>query len=78
MNVPDLRGELGDLIEVPDLPWGVTVQWSGQGVRQGLVVDEDMKGAPFDKKAQVFDCQIHAKECVVEGAVLSFPWFQFP
>ena len=34
---------------------------------------QDVKGAAFHKMTKVLDCQVHAKELSVKGAVAGFP-----
>ena len=73
LDVPDVGGELGDVVEVSQLTIGRAVELVLQGVGERLVVGEDVEVGPSGQQvAIVQEAAVDAEELFVEGGVATF------
>ena len=49
-----------------------------EGIREGLVIRDDVEVAAFHKVVEVFDSQVHGQQLTVKGAVLLLGGSQLP
>ena len=65
-----VRGELGDVIQVLNLSWCMILRLRREGIREGLVISQNMKGTAFQKVTEMLDGQVNCKELSIESKAL--------
>ena len=57
----EVCGKLRDEVQMPGLAWGVLVSLGLQGVREWLVIHQDVKIPTFHEVTKVTDSQVYSQ-----------------
>lgn len=57
-DVLNVSGELGDEVQMPELPWGTFLGLLEEGEGERLVISVDSEHSTFNYVQEVLDCQV--------------------